>query len=473
MLKSVATETLISLEEALQMSGRRSAEYHLRHLNPRLARMLKMMEAQTPLVRASGSYFWDADGVRFLDFLTGFGAMSLGNNHPRLRQAMQLVEDLPVLVQGLNHLAGALAHNLAILSPGNLSRVYFANSGAEVVDASIKLARAATGRKKLVACQGCFHGRTVGALSLIEHRDFREAFEPLLPGVAHVRHGDPDGLEAALRNRDVAAFIVEPVQGEGGINVAPSGYLRAVRQLCSRYGALMIADEVQCGLGRTGRMFAVNREDVAPDVLLLGKSLGGGVMPLSAVLTTDAVFSAANGATPRSPFQTPTFGANARACAAGLAALEVLESEHLPERAEETGAYLLERLRDLKLRHPIIADVRGQGLMIGIEFAPPSRGFTTALTGGALNRLLNGVFTGLVIMELHLKHRVMTAFTLNNPNVLRLEPPLNVEREQVDYVVNALDHTLGRLQGYVTGTLRSWRQLIPRHRDEKASSAIH
>src|ERR1019366_5266341 len=160
MLEAVTTSGSISLEEALRMTGRQNLELHLRHLNPRLARILSMMEAETPLVRASGSYFWDADGNRFLDFLTGFGAMSLGNNHPRVRQALQLVDDLPVLVQGLNQLAGALAHNLAILAPGDLSRGYFANSGAEVVDASIKLARAATGKKKLVACQNCFHGRT-------------------------------------------------------------------------------------------------------------------------------------------------------------------------------------------------------------------------------------------------------------------------------------------------------------------------
>ncbi len=458
MLKTETASGAISLEDALRMGRERNVEYHLRHLNPRLARMLKMMDADTPLVRASGSYFWDADGNRFLDFLTGFGAMSLGNNHPHLRHAMQLVEDLPVLVQGMNHLAGALAHNLAILAPGDLCRVYFANSGAEVVDASIKLTRAATGRKKLVACRGCFHGRTVGALSLIEYPDYREAFEPLLPGVAHVKYGDPDELEAALRHKDVAAFIVEPVQGEGGINVPPEGYLSAVRQLCSRYGTLMIADEVQAGLGRTGKMFAVNHEDVTPDVLLLGKTLGGGVMPLSAVLTTDRIFAAANCATPRSPLQTPTFGANARACAAGLAALEVLQSERLPERAAETGAYLLDRLRELKQRHPVIAEVRGKGLMLGIEFARPSRG---------LHRLLNGVFAGLAIMELHVQHRVMTAFTLNNPNVLRLEPALNVERADVDYAVDALDRTLGRLKGYLVGTLRSWRQLIPHQHGEK------
>jgi putrescine aminotransferase len=460
--KTTMAGTAISLEDALQMTRTRNIEYHTRHLNPRLAKLLRIMDADLPIVRASGSYFWDADGRRFLDFLTGFGALALGNNHPRMQEALRLVAEVPVLIQGLNHLAGALAHNLTILAPEGLARAFFANSGAEAVDASIKLARAATGKSKLVACHKCFHGRTLGALSLFDNLDFRSAFEPLLPGVMHVKYGDPESLEAALRNRDVAAFIVEPVQGEGGIHVPPSGYLREVRRLCSRYGALMIADEVQTGLGRTGIMFAVNHEDVSPDVLLLGKGLGGGLMPLSAVLTTEAVFRAAKCATPRSPFQTPTFGANARSCAAGIAALEVLTIEHLPARAADMGAYLLERLRELQQRHPVIAEVRGRGLMLGIEFAPPTAGWSATLTGGVVNRLFRGVFTQLVILELYREHHVMTAFTLNDLNVLRLEPPLNVERADADYVIDALDQTLGRLQGYFQGTLRSWRYLLSR-----------
>lgn len=450
---------LIGLDDALAMSRREVAELHNQHLNPRLVKLLRLIQADTPVVRAAGSWFWDAEGARFLDCLTGFGATSFGSHHLRIERALQAVKDLPVLIQGLNHLSAALAHNLATLAPPGLSRAYFGNSGAEAVDASIKLARGATGRKKLVACQGCFHGRSIGALSLMDHRDFREDFEPLLADVAHVKFGDADELEDSLRKRDVAGFIFEPIQGEGGMIVPPPGYLRVVRDLCSKYGTLMIADEVQTGLGRTGKLFAIDWEDVAPDALLLGKPLGGGVMPLSAALTTDALFTACKAATPRSPFHTPTFGANSRACAAGLASLELLVCERLPERAEKSGAYLLDRLRELKRRHPIIADVRGRGLMIGVEFAAPTHGFGTAVTGAILNRLGKGVLCGLAIMQLHTRHHLMTAYTLNNPDVLRFEPPLNIEREQLDYVVDALDQVLGSLKGYLRGALGSWREL--------------
>jgi putrescine aminotransferase len=465
MPKTISTTGMIGLEEALRLDRQSNIEFHQRHLNPRLAKLLRLVGADVPVVRGSGSWFYDAQGNRYLDFLTGFGAASFGYGHPRLREAMQLVDEAPVLLQGLNQLAGVLAHNLSILAPAGLQRAFFANSGAEVVDVSLKLARAATKRKKLLACENCFHGRTLGALSLMDRPDFRIAFEPLLPEVARIPFGNADALERALRKRDVAGFIVEPIQGEGGMVSPPSGYLKEVRELCTRYGTLMIADEVQTGLGRTGKFFAVDCEGVAPDVMLLAKALGGGIMPLSAVLTTDAIFRAARGDTPRSPFHTPTFGANARACAAGLAAIEILVSEGLAEKAEASGEYLAGKLRELKERHPAIAEVRGRGLMMGIAFAPPSRGIAANVTGGVLNRALDGVFSGLVIMELHTRHHVMTAYTLNNPNVLRLEPPLNVGREDIDRVVAALDETLTRLRGPVRGILRTWRQLTARQRN--------
>jgi putrescine aminotransferase len=288
---------LIGLGDAMRLDGRQSAELHRRHLNPRLVTMLEKIHADKPLASGSGPYFWDRDGGRFLDFLSGFGAMGLGYSHPAMRRAMELVEEVPVLVQGLNHLSAALAHNLSVLAPRGLERVFFANAGAEVVDAALKLARSATGRKKLVACAGGFHGRTVGALSLMDEQDFREPFEPLLPDVAHVAYGD--AAEKVLRGKNVAGFFVEPIQGEGGIRVSPPHYLQGLRDLCTHYGTLLIDDEVQTGLGRTGRTFAIQRYQVTPDVLLVGKTLGGGVMPLSALLTSDALFRASKAATRR------------------------------------------------------------------------------------------------------------------------------------------------------------------------------
>ena len=329
---------LITLEEALRLDQRQNVAYHRRHLNSRLTALLELIKADKPLVRASGLYFWDSGGNQYLDFLCGYAALSLGHNHPRVCEAVDKVKALPNLVEGLSLLAGALAHNLVVLAPGELQRVYFANSGAEVVDAAIKLARAATDRVKLVACRKGFHGRTIGALSVMDRREYTDPFKPLLADVTIVPFGDSGALEAALRRRDVAGFVVEPIQGEAGIIIPPEGYLKAARDLCTHYGTLLIADEVQTGLGRTGMMFAVEHENVVPDVLLLGKALGGGVMPLSALLTTDALWRASKGGTARSPFHTSTFGGNTRACAAALATLEVLTEERLTERAAASGA---------------------------------------------------------------------------------------------------------------------------------------
>ena len=459
---------LIGLDEALHMSSTRNVELNERFCNPRLTRMLKMIQADRPAVRAEGSFYWDRDGNRYLDFLAGFGSMSLGANHPRIQRAMAELDGLPPILQNLNHLAGALAHNLALLAPGDLKRVFFANSGTEVVEAAIKLSRAATRRKRIVACKGCFHGRTTGALALIANPLFREAFEPLLPDVSHVPYDDPEALEAALRKRDVAGFIVEPIQSEGGINVPSPGYLKTAGEICSRYGTLLVVDEVQTGLGRTGRMFAIERENVTPDVLLLGKALGGGAMPISAALCTQAVFQAGKSATPRTAFQTPTFGSNSRACGVALAALEILVDERLPERAEESGAYLMSRLQELKRRHALIADVRGKGLLIGIELASPARGVAAALTASALNRAARELMLGMVIMRMYTHHNVMTAFTLNRPDVLRLEPALNATREQMDMAVDAIDQTLTSLKGYAYGAFSSWRALRARHKTAAA-----
>ena len=278
---------LITLEEALHTDRQQNIIHHRRHLDPRLADLMKLIDIDKVFTRASGVNIWDSDGKRYVDFLGGFAAINVGHNNPRICAAVDKVREWPNLVEGLGVLAGALAHNLAVLAPGELQRVYFANSGAEVVDAAIKLARAATARVKLVACHKGFHGRTVGALSLMDQREYREPFTPLLADVAFVPFGDGEALETALRRRDVAGFIVEPREGEGGIIVPPSDYRKVAREVCTHYDTLLIADEIQTGLGRTGAMFAVEHEDVVPDVLVLGKALGGGIMPLSALLTTD------------------------------------------------------------------------------------------------------------------------------------------------------------------------------------------
>jgi putrescine aminotransferase len=311
-----------------------------------------------------------------------------------------------------------------------------------------------------VACQNGFHGRTVGALSLMQRPDYREPFGPLLADVSFIPFGDGDALEAELRRGDVAGFIVEPIQCEGGIIVPPAGYLRGVRALCTRYGTLFIADEVQTGLGRTGALFAVDHEGVAPDVLLLGKALGGGVVPISALLTTEVIYKAAQGDTARSPFHMPTFGGNPLSCAVGIATLNILHHERLVERAAAAGTYLVERLRELQRTQPFIADVRGRGLAIGVEFDPAAGGLARTLGGEHIARLAHTYFAGFVIMQLINQHHIITLNTLHNQNVLRLEPPLIVEREQLDGAVAALDHILRETKSFTRVALHNAPRLV-------------
>jgi putrescine aminotransferase len=450
---------LITLDEVLQLGPKEASYYHQQHLNPRLATLLELVGLSKRFTRAVGPYMWDEQGNRYVDFLCGFGALNLGHNHPRVLEALEKIGGLPNLIEGVNPFAGALAHNLALLAPPSLERVYFANSGAEVVDAAIKLARAATGRTKLVACCDGFHGRTVGALSVMHRQDYREPFAPLLADVTFVAFGDSEALERAIVKRDVGAFIVEPVQGEGGIIVPPAGYFQEVRQICTRYGTLFVADEVQTGLGRTGSMFAVNHENVVPDVLLLGEALGGGLMPISALLTSEALFRAAKGGTVRTPFHFSTFGGNPRACIAAIATLGVLMDERLAEQASLSGTYLCERLLELQRTQPLIAHVRGRGLLIGIEVAPAG-GLTNSLTGGMVNRLAQNYLTSAIMMHLISHHRIITTYTLNNPNVLRLEPPLNIERAELDGVVVALEETLQECSAFPRLLLRNGRRLV-------------
>jgi putrescine aminotransferase len=452
-----------TLDEAIALDRDTNLRLHREHLNPRLAGLCELIGADVPLTEARGAYVWDADGTRYLDFVSGYAALNLGHNHPSIDEALDRVKNLANLVEGPGTLPAALARNLSVLTGRKLPRVLFANSGAEVVDAAIKLARAATRRTKLVSCHGCFHGRTVGALSVMSRTEFRQNFEPLVAGVSFVPYGDADSLESALERRDVAAFLVEPVQGEGGIVVPPEGYLRAARAICSAYGTMLIADEIQTGLGRTGRMFAVEHDDVTPDALLLGKALGGGATPISAILTTEEHWEAAHGGTPQSPFQFPTFGGSTRACAAALATLEILQADDLVPRGAALGEYLLGRLRDLQKRHSVVQEVRGRGLMIGIEFAPATRGLATLVTGGLLNSLSHEYFAGLVLMELRTQHRVMTLNTLNDANVLRAQPPLIIGRDEADVFVDALDQALARLPSFPRAAFQS-RHLLRKAR---------
>jgi putrescine aminotransferase len=443
--------SLLTLDQALELSRNQVRELCRSYLNPGLVTMLELLDFDRRFVAARGAEVCDAAGNTYLDFLGGYGALNLGHNHPAVLEALRRVEERPNLLQAsLNPVAAALAHNLAQLTPGNLQRSFFCNSGAEAVEGALKLARAATGKSQIVYCSNSFHGKTFGALSVTGRAKYRQPFEPLVPDCVEIPFGDEGALENVLKKGHTAAFIVEPIQGEGGVIVPPPGYLARARELCTRYGALLIADEIQTGLGRTGHMWACEHEGVVPDVICVAKSLGGGVAAIGAYVTTDAIWKKAYGGLERALLHTSTFGGNTRAVAAALAALEVTVKEDLPARARELGDYLLGKLKALQERSPLLGDVRGRGLLVGLEFAQPSGGLVSRLSGGLLERVAGEYLGSLVAGELLNRHRIITAYTLNNPNVIRLEPPLTVTREQIDACVNALTEILSRHRSFLS-----------------------
>ncbi len=386
------------------------------YVNPPLARVMKL--AGSPVeVRALGTTIWDHTGKAYLDFAGGYGVFTLGHSHPRIIAAVQKQMELLSLSGKtmFNVMLGRAAKRLAQLAPGDLQISFWCNSGTEAVEGAIKLARAATGRRKIVATTDAYHGKTIGALSISGRETFQTPFRPLLADVVHIPFDDVAALDEALV--DAAGFIVEPVQGEGGVNVPSAGYLRAVREACDRAGALFIADEVQTGLGRCGYLFGCDRDDVVPDVMTLAKGISGGIIPVGAYIARASVWNKAYAKAPL--IHTSTFGGSEIACAAALAAMDVLEEEGLVQNARERGAQLLSGARAIAADFPeVIKEARGLGLLVGVE-------------------LTNEGYGGWIIPEM-LKAGVTAAWTLNQQRVIRLEPPLVVTETEVDTALRAL-----------------------------------
>ena len=448
------TQDLIGVDEALKLSSSQIVENHKLYGNSGLTSLLSLLGLEKKFVKAEGNYVWDDAGNKYIDFLAGYGSVSLGHNHPKVVDAIHKVDALPNILQvSLPIMSGVLARNLAMITPGDLQRSFFGSSGTEAVEGALKLARAASGKTEFVYADNSFHGKTFGSLSVTGREKYQKPFMPLVPGARSIPFGDIRALEKALQNKNVAAFIIEPIQGEGGVNVPPAGYLAEAKKLCARYGALLIVDEIQTGLGRTGKIFACEHDGVAPDVMCLAKSLGGGVMPIGAFITTDDIWQKAFGGPSKCSLHTSTFGSNTRACAAGIAALQVIVQERLAEAAAEKGAYLMKKLEVLKEKHDSIKEVRGKGLLVGLEFKEPTTGVLKAISFGVLNALSKEYLGAMVSGELATKHHVITAYTLNNPSVIRLEPPLTITTGDIDYTVAALDEVLGRFKSIVSAML--------------------
>jgi acetylornithine/succinyldiaminopimelate/putrescine aminotransferase len=421
---------------------RRSEQYelHRQYLNPSLARVQTIIGFDKTYIRGEGSYLWDAQGNRYLDLLSGYSVFNLGRNHPVVKQAIQdiLSVDRPNLVKmDCPLLAGLLAEDLIKRVPSGLDAVFFANSGADAVDTALKFARAATKRPRILYLDHAFHGLTLGTLGLNGEKEFRQGFEPLMCGFDAVPMNGLESLEKQLRRKDVAAFIVEPIQGKG-VYIPDESYLPEAQRLCREYGSLFVCDEVQVGMGRTGRFLCCEHWRLEPDIVTLSKSLGGGYVPVSATLTRRRIHDATFSRLDRCQVHSTTFGQNELAMAAGLASLHVLDEERLTERAATMGEKLLKGLSALQERHEMIADVRGKGLMIGIEFkAPRSLSLRAAWTAAEAAR--KGLFAQLVVMALMREHRILTQVAGPDVNIIKLLPPLIIGDEEVGMIVAAFD----------------------------------
>lgn len=374
-----------------------------------------------PVVLSKGEGVWveDPEGNKYMDMLSAYSALNQGHRHPKIVQALKDQADKITLTSRAFHNDQLGPWYELVCKLTKKEMVLPMNTGAEAVETAVKAARryaydvkgVEENKAEIIACTGNFHGRTMTAVSLSSEEEYKRGFGPMLPGIKLVPYGDADALREAI-TENTAAFLVEPIQGEAGIIIPPEGYLKKAYEICKENHVLLIADEIQAGLGRAGKMFACDWEDVVPDIYILGKALGGGVFPISCVAADKEILGVFNPGSHGS-----TFGGNPLACAVSIAALKVIEEEKLPERSLELGNYLLENLKELS--NPIIKEIRGKGLFIGIELHEPARPYCEKLKE-----------EGLLVKETH-------------EMVIRLAPPLIITKEEIDWALGKIRKVLG------------------------------
>ncbi len=432
-----------SIVDLLRQRAGEQFALHDRHLNSQMVRVLRAIGFDRTYVRARGPYLYDDRGDRYLDLLSGFGVFAVGRNHPRVIRTLKEVLDaeLASLVQmDVSLLSGLLAEKLLETLPSSLDKLFFCNSGAEAVEAAIKFARCATGRPGIVYCEHAFHGLTTGALALTADESFREGFAPLLPGCRRVPFNDLAALEEALAPRDVGAFVVEPIQGKGVI-LPDADYLPEAAKLCRKYGALFVADEVQTGLGRTGKLWAIEHWGVEPDMLLMAKALSGGFVPVGAVALRRGIFDRVFDTLQRAVVHGSTFSKGHLAMAAGLATLEVIREEALVENAAKVGDAMLRDLGALVDRYEFMKEVRGKGMMQAIEFGPP-KSLKLKAAWKLLETAQPGLFSQMVTVPLFHRHRILSQVAGHGMNVVKFLPPLTISEQDQRWVVSAFDEAM-------------------------------
>ncbi|AHN48569.1 aminotransferase [Brucella suis bv. 1 str. S2] len=455
---SVANHTpkppLLSVDDAKALDLPRMTELFTAHLNPGQLHFMKLLGFHKVKVeRAEGMYYYDQNGRRILDFFGGFGSLAFGHNHPRIIAARRkFQEELrhEIAIAFMSQYAAALAYDLAACSPGDLDMVFLGSSGSEAMEAAIKVAERAAGPKKpkIVYAEDSFHGKTKGVLSITDGGLYRGEFK-LVDNTVRVPFGDITAIENAFRSDpEIGTIVLETVQGGGGIIQADAEFWQKLRQLCDRYGVIWVADEVQCGFGRTGKFYAFEHYGVIPDVTALAKSLGGGKAAMAAMIARRDIYMKAYG-TPKTAMihAMATFGGIGEACITAIEAVNILYDEQLIDNSAEVGDYLLERLKELQVRYPgLLKDVRGKGMMVGLEFHDFSQAMPMVLRPmlAMLDDKLKGSLPGFIGSHLLRGHGVLVAFTEYNRNVIRLEPPLICQRAHVDEFIKALDEVLSR-----------------------------
>ena len=365
--------------------------------------------------RGLGAYVWDVDGKEYLDCTGGYGVALVGHCNPRVVRALktQLEKIITVHSSLYNKTREEFLKNLIKIAPKNLSQVYLNNSGTEAVEAAIKFARKFTGKKGMIAMNGSYHGKSFGSLSVTFNPKYRKSFEPLVESVSFSPFGDIDALRSTI-NSETALVILEPIQGESGIHVAPDGFLQEVRKLCNEKGAVLIFDEIQSGLGRTGKMWASQHWETIPDIMCLAKGIAGGV-PMGATLVRPDILASINKGE-----QSSTFGGNPLSCAAGTATIQALTEDGLVESATKMGKIFLEGLERLKEKHRIIREIRGKGLMIGVE-----------MKFDVKDLLFDGIANNLLLLY-------------SGKNILRLLPPLVISESDINKALETLDVILSK-----------------------------
>jgi ornithine--oxo-acid transaminase len=448
-------EPVPSVEQILATRSGEEMALNDGYLNPQMGRILRTLGFDKAWSGGEGAHLIDAHGERYLDLFGGYGVFAIGRNHPEAIAAIEQVlaartGNLPQL--GVTLLSGVLAEQLLARAPSSVGAMVPANSGTEAVEASIKISRAATGRPRILYAEHAFHGLTLGSLSLNGGVEFREGFGPLLPGCDPVGFGDLDALARELARGDVAAFIVEPIQGKG-VNLPAPDYLLSAQRLCHEAGALFVCDEVQTGIGRTGRFLALEHWGLEPDLICVAKALSGGFVPIGAVLVSRAAFERVFDGMERAVRHGSTFGGNDLAAAVALATLRVLEDEQLVARAERIGTLLLELTKPLVERFEVVRDVRGLGLMWAIEFGPPA-GASARRLWESVERRQPGLFSQLITVPLFHEHKIFCQVAGHHMNVIKALPALTIEESEVRRFAAALEQTIAAAERYPAALAR-------------------